>query len=116
MARLTEFERAYIECAMWTEQLDGHGIKDIPADILAAMLTDCTDFSTSNMELLSQMFALGYSESNAGHDFWLTRGRHGAGFWDRGLGKLGDMLTRNAHAYGSDDAFTSWAFNLSLEN
>jgi len=35
-----------------------------------------------------------------GHDFCLTRNRHGAGFWDRGLGTRGDVLTKAAHAYG----------------
>ena len=29
----------------------------------------------------------------AGHDFFLTQAGHGAGFWDRGLGVLGDRLT-----------------------
>jgi hypothetical protein len=28
----------------------------------------------------------------AGIDFWLTRNRHGAGYWDRGLGITGDKL------------------------
>ena len=37
----------------------------------------------------------------AGHDFALTRNGHGAGFWDRGLGEMGDMLTDEAKAYGS---------------
>jgi hypothetical protein len=41
-----------------------------------------------------------YDENQAGHDFWLTRNHHGAGFWDRGLGKVGDELTKNAHPYG----------------
>lgn len=36
----------------------------------------------------------------AGHDFWLTRNRHGAGYWDRGLGNLGKRLTESAHGYG----------------
>lgn len=36
-----------------------------------------------------------------GHDFYLTREGHGAGFWDRGLGDLGDYLTRIADSYGS---------------
>lgn len=36
-----------------------------------------------------------------GHDFYLTREGHGAGFWDRGLGELGDYLTKIAKAYGS---------------
>ena len=30
---------------------------------------------------------------SVGHDFWLTSQGHGAGFWDRGLGELGDKLT-----------------------
>ncbi len=39
------------------------------------------------------------------HDFWLTRNRHGAGFWDRGLGELGNRLTELAHTYGSCDLY-----------
>lgn len=30
-----------------------------------------------------------------GHDLWLTSQGHGAGFWDRGLGDLGDRLSNN---------------------
>jgi hypothetical protein len=40
-----------------------------------------------------------------GHDFWLTRNRHGAGFWDRGLGDLGDKLTAAAHTYGESNLY-----------
>lgn len=38
-----------------------------------------------------------------GHDFYLTREGHGAGFWDRGLGTLGDYLTDIAKHAGSAD-------------
>ena len=31
--------------------------------------------------------------AQAGHDLWLTTNGHGVGFWDRGLGDLGDKLT-----------------------
>lgn len=34
------------------------------------------------------------------HDYWLTRNHHGAGFWDRGLGDLGDRLTEAAQQDG----------------
>lgn len=47
----------------------------------------------------------GYSLDSFAHDFWLTRNRHGVGFWDRGLGKLGDHLTTWAHAAGSRSAY-----------
>lgn len=43
----------------------------------------------------------------AGHDFLLTRNRHGAGYWDRGLGELGERLTAAAHPYGSTSAEVS---------
>ena len=36
----------------------------------------------------------------AGHDFALTRNGHGVGFWDRGLGRIGDMLTSECEPYG----------------
>lgn len=50
----------------------------------------------------------GYPESYAGHDFWLTRSGHGAGYWDRGLGELGDRLTEAAKAMGSPDDHTPY--------
>lgn len=34
-----------------------------------------------------------------GHDFYLTAAGHGAGFWDRGLGELGDRLTKESKPY-----------------
>jgi hypothetical protein len=37
----------------------------------------------------------------AGGDFWLTRNGHGTGFWDRGLGELGERLAGAAGAWGS---------------
>ena len=37
----------------------------------------------------------------AGHDFWLTRNHHGAGFWDSAeiWGTNKDILTDNTHKY-----------------
>jgi len=32
-------------------------------------------------------------EAQAGHDFWLTRNGHGAGFWDGDWPETGDALT-----------------------
>lgn len=46
-----------------------------------------------------------YEDANGsfGHDFYLTREGHGAGFWDRGLGELGDYLTQISKWAGSAD-------------
>lgn len=43
----------------------------------------------------------------AGHDFALTRNGHGAGFWDRGLGEIGDMLTEECKPYGEHSVYIS---------
>jgi hypothetical protein len=37
----------------------------------------------------------------SGHDLWLSANHHGAGFWDRGLGELGDRLHAAAQTIGS---------------
>lgn len=41
----------------------------------------------------------------AGHDFWLTRNGHGAGFWDRGIGPLGTRLTDASKTFGGVDLY-----------
>lgn len=43
------------------------------------------------------------SSGQFGHDFYLTRERDGVGFWDRGLGELGDTLTDIAQDMGDAD-------------
>lgn len=40
-----------------------------------------------------------------GHDLALTRNGHGAGFWDRGLGDAGDVLTDWAKSLGTLNVF-----------
>lgn len=49
----------------------------------------------------------GMTADMVGYDFILTRNRHGAGFWDRGLGEMGDWLTKMAHPFGTQDAYVS---------
>lgn len=40
-----------------------------------------------------------------GHDFFLTRCGHGVGFWDRGLGELGDRLTEISGEFGDSSLY-----------
>lgn len=98
------FLRGYLTCAFWSSTDDAGEPLDRQYDTLNlahSALEEakrvCADFQANNAALLAQ-YPLG--EEHAGHDFWLTRNRHGAGFWDRGLGHLGDELTKQAHAYG----------------
>ncbi len=79
----------------------------------AIMAAPCERFCRENAaDLALYCEAIPYDPSKgspmsyAGHDFWLTRGGHGVGFWDRGLDALGDRLTAAAEAFG--EAFAPW--------
>jgi hypothetical protein len=111
------FTRAYIECALWSSTDDNDKPYDsndaeLADETIVKMAADCKDFQDANAAVLERW----YSEAaetfeRAGHDFWLTRNGHGAGYWDRWndgtpQGKIGRELTDLAHAYGSCDLYT----------
>ena len=109
--KIDNFTRAYIECALWSstdnsdesggEPLeDKYSITDLSPETLQSMIDDCRSFRDDAAEELA---ASGLDDERAGHDFWLTRNRHGAGFWDEGLGPVGKALTDKAQAYGEYD-------------
>lgn len=95
-----EFFAGYVAAALWTctdddgTPLDSRYVSgDIASDALAAMQTDCEAFHASHRELwISDM-----TDSQAGHDYWLTRNGHGVGYWGRGI-KYGNTLTVIANA------------------
>lgn len=80
---------------------DSHVIEDIHPDALKSITQECHDFVLANILDLMDVDA-----EQAGLDFYLTRNRHGAGFWDRGLGVIGKRLTDAAHVYGSQSLVT----------
>lgn len=53
-----------------------------------------------NYELLTQAVAEGFSWYRVGFDFWLSAEGHGSGFWDVGLGELGDNIDGTVTGYG----------------
>lgn len=106
------FLAAYIECALWSstddegEPLDdNYFYTDLDQSALDSMKEDCEDFVTANG--IPSYGNSRYTDAEmAGHDFWLTRNGHGAGFWDRGLPKeIGDKFTEASEAYGSCDLY-----------
>lgn len=103
--RLDAFTQGYIEAAFWTEcnsdnpELEMATFADLSQSAFVAMVADCVDFEESNAEALALYYAQ-RNEVSAGHDFWLTRNGHGAGFWDRGMGEVGDQLTAACRGYG----------------
>lgn len=113
---------AYIEAALWATIDYGHmdnetgngpmldanyGPDDIEADTRKQMADDCEAFWLANeADIHLYMDGLSYGPEQVGHDFWLTREGHGAGFWDRYYGPDEDLravcnrLAEAAKAYG----------------
>jgi hypothetical protein len=87
-----EFFQGYVDCALWSStDEDGtpidedHGPDDLVSEALARMRVDADAFCDAPDGLLADLviYLAEFSANGAGHDFWLTRNGHGAGFWDR---------------------------------
>ena len=76
------------------------GYVDWSPEAQQQMEKDAEEFYTKAEKLLQKT---GGDPRQHGTDFWLTRNGHGAGFWDRGYGDLGDKLTAFAEKYGNID-------------
>lgn len=118
---VSAFVQGYLTCALWSssdsddptggEHLDeNYSVDDIAPASKADHEQQCRVFIDAHLDLLSRLQdRLGYEASTAGHDFWLTRNGHGAGFWDRGFGSFGDALADDARACGSSDPWVDKA-------
>lgn len=108
MIDLNEFERGFFDCALWSstdesndqggDPLDkNYGIEDIAEPCMLALVAECKRFQAENASDLESAKSAG----QAGHDFWLTRNGHGAGFWDGDYpDAVGERLTADSKRYG----------------
>lgn len=122
---LETFFDAYVRTALWSsndnaddaggEPFDrNYSILDIHPDTIEAMRRDCARFLTENDATLRAAVDTGevncgpdFDEvGRAGHDFWLTRNGHGAGFWDGDWPEpYADALTKAAEGFGETDLY-----------
>jgi hypothetical protein len=79
MSRFNRFVQAYLEAADFADTPEDHTGEGLNFDAESIAMTekDCKAFLDSAWNLI------GDKMEQAGHDFWLTRRGHGAGFWDR---------------------------------
>jgi hypothetical protein len=82
--------QAYLEAALfadWPEENTPRSIFDATQATIDAATADCMSFLNRAGEHGSAYLASDFANSigfeQVGHDFWLTRQGHGAGFWDR---------------------------------
>lgn len=101
-----EMTNYYLICALWASNdesderggnpLDeNYGIDDFSSEATERAERECQAFLSTYSDIIGNRF------DQAGHDFWLTRNRHGAGFWDGDWQKdIGNILTNASHAFG----------------
>lgn len=95
------------ESAAAFESLYPVGFSDLAPETLARIISDCDAFKAATVHIQPLMGEDGYpDEAHAGHDFWLTRNGHGAGFWDGDWPEPhASELDAAAKAAGSVDAY-----------
>jgi len=108
-----KFVIGYLEAALWTgtdesdesggEPLDSnYDIDDFAGEAIEKAVADSTKFMAENR---IDLIKASKDYSQHGHDFLLTRNGHGAGFWDRGYGKVGERLTAATKRYGEQNPY-----------
>lgn len=108
------FLQAYLVAALWSSNEDDgnpldskYGIDDIAPESAQKAEEECKEFVLHNTsDILDAIDTkIGYTWGSAGHDFWLTRCGHGVGFWDRGLGDIGERLSEAARKADNRDLY-----------
>jgi hypothetical protein len=117
-----EFTAAYLVAALWSTNDNGdesggqpldanYGIGDIADEAMRSAMESCAEFQEEHEELLAKAYEL-YTPRDgsdgpalAGHDLWLNSNGHGVGFSDRGLGEIGEALSKAAVAFGDRDIY-----------
>ncbi len=102
-----QFLRAYLEAAEWAG-LDEDGREALElavapkwsAESIQRARDECDDFQQAYEGFLSVFYAHGHDPAQAGHDFYLSRNGHGAGFFDRGTHSVYALLQRAAKLWG----------------
>lgn len=95
--------RQYLATALWSstdesgDPLDSRfSPDDLSPEVIEQVEKTLERFFESAGDLLDT-----YCLETAAHDLWLTRNRHGAGFWDGDYQKQdGERLTALAHSFG----------------
>lgn len=112
---LSTMAKAYLGTALWssTNNLDPNGgfpldndfdLYDLTDESLKRANQDCEDF----LEMCEEkgISLDDFDDEQLGHDFWLTRNGHGAGFWDGDYPReIGQALSKIAHSFGSCDLY-----------
>ena len=142
--QLDDMVAGYVTCALWAGQDwslvndedpdapvnpvpwdDNYGPEDLSEDAWKTIRDMCRDFVTYVEEnigpdALDTWVSYGESWERIGHDFYLTRNGHGAGFWDRWFDggereTMGNGLADAARTWGESDFYVGDDGKLEVE-
>lgn len=98
---MSRFLEGYLECAAWLVNEAESEDAPLSSEFIAEATADCAKFEAENADDLANAG----DDAQNGHDFWLTRNGHGAGFWDRGYEEVGERLSEAARKFGECDLY-----------
>jgi hypothetical protein len=109
-------EKGDVTLEMWDEIYSADdATPELVAQLTEELSTDLVGVELWALEIYREHFGSAWP-GQFGHDLALTRNGHGAGFWDRGLGESGDVLTAWADSlgtlhifHGHDSIHPAWA-------
>jgi hypothetical protein len=117
---LNSFELSYVETMCWSST-DENGTNfdsseytdtEFADETVARIKQDCAKFQTLSKAAFdsynesSDEYPIDPKDYHVAHDFWLTRNRHGAGFWDGDYPEpLATKLTDLAHTFGEQNLY-----------
>ena len=101
---LNDMMIGYLETAIWSSTTgeegtpidQDYGIGDFAEETIRESISDLNDFMTRCKAEKADFEDM--EDSTIGHNFWLNRVGHGAGFWDSGLrdgDKISDICKEN---------------------
>lgn len=95
------------DCNVWKPEIHSSlpgdvSFADLAPETLARIVKDCAAF----LDDAKIVACIGDKDAQAGHDFWLTRNGHGAGFWDGDWPEPdASYLDARADTFGSVDSY-----------
>lgn len=122
---LNAFITGYFEALYFAESAtnsDGETVENIGGlemtpEALEECRQDCAQFLDRVPLLVHAATQLDqdYDHIQAGRDFWFSRQGHGVGFWDRGLGRIGEALHKAAELFGEKHIYINEAGLIEVE-
>lgn len=109
----------YLFSALWTSEMESkHAVEDFGyGEQYYTAVEDIGNFLKQAVRFLGpyvEHFG-DEAESRLGHDFWLSRNGHGAGFFDHSLGGTEKKLQEIARTFPEKNVFEAETENIFIE-